>query len=80
MVLKKVMELADNRVCSFATRPSFIAEEVDLPRQSLTVNSKESTLAWSEKVDWPWLQWIAWIMDLNWNTGKVHSVSLVLLL
>ena len=51
VVLEKEMGSANHSICAFTAVTSFIREKVNLPRKSLTVNSKHCTLSRSKKVN-----------------------------
>ena len=64
VVQEEVVQLANYNIGTFPTISCFISEEIYLSRNSLTMNSKNAALAWSQEKNWPWLERIARIMHL----------------
>ena len=58
VILEEIVESTHYSVGSFPTVTSFIRQEVDLSWESLTIDTKDSTLPGCEKIDGTWLQWI----------------------
>ena len=50
------MEAADDIVGSFPAPSSLVSEEVDLPRNGLTMDTEHCALPGREKIDWSWLE------------------------
>ena len=59
-----------------------VDEVVDLPRDGLMADAKEGTLPRRQKVDWPRLEGIGWIVDLlgHIKTLVDHNVAVARLL
>ena len=64
IVREEVVHVADDGVAPFAAAHGLIHQEVDLLRQSLTVNSKDSAFGWRQEIQRSWLHRIAGVVNL----------------
>ena len=64
VVVEIIVQLTYNSVGTLAAIPSFICEEVDLPRYCFTIDAKHCALTWSKKVNRAWLPRIPRVMNL----------------
>ena len=51
MVLQKVVYAAHHCIGSFSVVTSLVCQEVDMPGESLAVDTKDCTLPWRENID-----------------------------
>ena len=50
-----------------------------LPRNQLAAYAKYRTFSWCEKIDGPWLHWIAWIVDLKVQHDIILHMSVIII-
>ena len=61
MMVKKLVQPTDHSICTLATISCFIRQEVYLPGECLTVDTKHSAIPGSQKVDGARLLRVRWI-------------------
>ena len=64
MMVKNIVQLTDHSICTLATISCFIRQEVNLPGECLTVDTKHSALPGCQKVDGARLLRVRWIVHL----------------
>ena len=64
MMVKKVVEHADNCIGTLSNIGSLVDNKVHLSGNGLAANSKQGSLLGGEEVDGSGLQRIAWVMHL----------------
>ena len=66
------MNHTDDSIGTFSSVKGLINQKIDLLWDCSTTNTKDATFPWCQEINWAWLQWTIWIVNLWENNVRLY--------